>query len=200
MTTDKIKIYYDATECSEIRSDLLLAIDLMKETKIAIDCGCGAGADIEQLVALGFTVYGYDLEDESISRCKERFKNNSNVILSRDSFSTFNYPKASLVLADASLFFCPKNEFEYAWHKIYECLYVGGIFCGSFLGPYDTMAGSSCSSESFWPNNLVFHEEEVKSIFERYEICSFTEHKLSGKTAQGVPHDWHIFSVVARKY
>jgi len=199
MTTDKIKAYYDATKYSEVRSDLLLAIDLIKKTKIAIDCGCGAGSDIEQLVALGFTVYGYDLDDESISRCKERFRNNSNVILSRDSFSTFNYPKASLVLADASLFFCPKNEFEYAWHKIYECLYVGGIFCGSFLGPYDTMASSSCSAESFWPNSLVFHEEEVKSIFERYEICSFTEHKLSGKTTQGVPHDWHIFSVVARK-
>ena len=32
---------------SEIRSDLLQAIELTKEPKIAIDCGCGAGSDIE---------------------------------------------------------------------------------------------------------------------------------------------------------
>ncbi len=199
MATDQIKSYYDATTYSETRSDLLLAIELIKGTKIAIDCGCGAGSDIEQLVTLGFTVYGFDLEDESISRCQERFKNYKNVNLSRDSFTTFNYPKASLVLADASLFFCPKNEFDCVWHKIYECLFVGGIFCGSFLGPYDTMASPSYSKESFWPSSLIFREEEIKAIFENYEICNFTEHKLSGKTTQGVPHDWHIFSVVARK-
>lgn len=199
MITNQIKSYYDATTCSAIRSDLTRAIELINGPKIAIDCGCGAGANIEHLATLGFTVYGYDLEDESISRCKERFKNNKNVILSQDSFSTFNYPKASLILADASLFFCPKNEFDDVWHKIYESLFAGGIFCGSFLGPFDTMANPSYSKESFWPNSLVFREQEVKSIFENYEICSFTEHKLSGKTAQGVPHDWHIFSVVARK-
>jgi len=199
MTTDKVKSYYDATINSEIRSDLLQAIELIKEPKIAIDCGCGAGSDIEKLTTHGFTVYGYDLEEESVSRCKKRFKNNKNVFLSRDSFSTFNYPKASLVLADASLFFCPKNEFDYSWHKIYECLVIGGIFCGSFLGPNDTMASPNYLNKSLWPDILVFHEQEVKSIFENYEICSFTEHKLSGKTNLDELHDWHIFSVVARK-
>jgi len=199
MTTDEIKAYYDDTTNSEVRSDLLRSIKLIKEAKIAVDCGCGAGSNIEQLVTRGFTVYGYDIEEESISRCKERFKENSKVFLSRDSFSTFNYPRASLVLADASLFFCPKNEFADVWHKIYECLFAGGVFCGSFLGPDDTMASPSYSQEPFWANSLVFRQDEVKSLFENYEICSFNEHKLSGHTTQGVPHDWHIFSVVARK-
>jgi len=199
MITDQIKTYYESTQHSEIRSDLLQAIELIKEPKIAIDCGCGAGSDIEYLASLGFTVYGYDIEDESILRCKARFKNNSNVILSQDSFSTFNYPEASLVVADASLFFCPQNEFNDVWHKIHMCLFDGGIFCGSFLGPYDTMAKPSNSKNSLWSNSLVFNEKAVKSLFKNYEICHFTEHKLSGETTQGVPHDWHIFSVVARK-
>jgi len=199
MMSDQIKAYYETTTYSETRSDLLRAIDLVKEPKIAIDCGCGAGSDIEYLAKLGFTVYGYDVEEESITRCKARFKNNTNVVLSCDSFSTFNYPKASLVVADASLFFCPENEFDFVWHEIYECLFVGGIFCGSFLGPYDTMASASNSKESFWPDSLVFQESEARSLFKNYEVCSFTEHQLSGETAQGVPHDWHIFSVVAKK-
>ncbi len=60
---------------------------------------------------------------------------------SRSSFSSFRYPKASLVVADASLFFCPKSEFEGVWRSIFECLYPNGVFCGSFLGLQDTMAG-----------------------------------------------------------
>jgi len=199
MTTDQINTYYDDTKSTEIRSDLLRAIELVKEPKIAVDCGCGAGSDIEYLVTKGFTVYGYDIEVESITRCKERFKNNIKVIISQDSFSSFEYPGTSLILADASLFFCPESELDNALHKIYDSLFVGGVFCGSFLGPQDSMASTSYSRESFWPNSLVFNEKEVKSLFKDYEICSFTEHKLSGETAQGVPHDWHIFSVVARK-
>jgi len=200
MTIEQIKKYYDDTKSTEIRADLLRAIEYVKEPKIAIDCGCGAGSDIEYLAKIDFTVYGYDIEDESIIRCKERFKNNSKVIISRDSFSTFNYPRASLILADASLFFCPESEFEYVWHKIYESLFVGGIFCGSFLGPHDTMANPIDSKESFWPNSLVFNEKDVKLRFINYDIFSFTEHKISGKTTQGIPHDWHIFSVVAKKF
>ena len=50
------------------------------------------------------------------------------------------------------------------------------------------------------PNQeLVFNEKEVRRIFDNFEICRFTEHKTSGKTALGISHDWHIFSVVAKK-
>lgn len=203
MTTEQKKSYYDATAFSEIRPDLLLAIQLTDRPKIAIDCGCGAGANIAHLLERGFTVYGFDLEEESISRCKLRFSDNEHVILSQDSFSTFQYPKVSLVLADASLFFCPKKDFENVWQKIYECLNDGGIFCGSFLGAYDTMASSNCTEAQIWTGSLIFNEMEVKSVFmnsnNNFEICRFTEHRFSGKTVQGVPHDWHLFSVVARK-
>ncbi len=102
MTADQSKSYYDSTENSEIRSDLLRAVELIGGPKIAIDCGCGAGSNIDHLASSGFTVYGFDVEGEAISRCKKRLEKNSNVILSRNSFSTFSYPKASLVLADAS--------------------------------------------------------------------------------------------------
>lgn len=199
MTTDQIKTYYDSTESSEIRSDLLQAVELVKEPRIAIDCGCGAGADIEFLTKHDFTVYGFDIEYESIKRCKDRFRNNNKVILSRDSFNTFIYPRASLILADASLFFCPTAEFDAVWQKIYESLFVGGIFCGSFLGPNDTMTSSKYSKENFWSVNKVFSENDVKSLFTNYAIINFTEHNTSGKTVQGDSHNWHIFSVVAIK-
>ena len=81
MPSQEIKEYYDATEHREVRSDLTFAVNIVGDPKIAIDCGCGAGADIEYLLAKGFKVYGFDIEDESISRCRKRFNNNKGVIL-----------------------------------------------------------------------------------------------------------------------
>lgn len=199
MPSEEIKEYYDATKDREVRPDLTFAINIVGDPKIAIDCGCGAGADIKYLLENGFKVYGFDIEDESISKCKKRFKNNKDVNLSKAGFSSYKYPRSSLVVADASLFFCPKTEFDYVWSNIYECLYPYGIFCGSFLGPEDTMSGLKYGKSAFWPDILIFDEKEVRDIFKRYEICRFTEHKTSGKTPQGIPHDWHIFSVVAKK-
>lgn len=199
MRTVRMKNYFDATEQSEVRSDLSLALTLVGKPKIAVDCGCGSGSDIEYLASLGFTVHGFDLETEAIARCKKRFRNNDNVILSQDSFSSFEYPKASLVVADASLFFCPAPEFSTVWNKINDCLFTDGVFVGSFLGPNDTMANSKGSKSSFWENDLTFNESALRNLFKSYKIHNLTEHNLSGTTNSGHPHQWHIFSVVAQK-
>ena len=199
MTKQRIKEYYDTTKNRKIRPDLSLAISIVRVPKIAIDCGCGAGADIQHLLSLGFKVYAFDIEDESISRCQSRFKNHNDVILSKSEFKAYTYPKSSLVIADASLFFCPINDFEIVWNKIYQCLYPDGVFCGSFLGPEDTMAGADYNRLAFWPDTSVFEESQVRSLFDNYKICRFTEHKSTGISPLGVSQDWHIFSVVAKK-
>ena len=46
---------------------------------------------------------------------------------------------------------------------------------------------------------FILNENEVRELFRSYEIFLFTEHKTSGLTPLGIPHDWHIFSVVAKK-
>ena len=199
MATIDIQHYYDATENREIRSDLRFAVNLIGGRKIAVDCGCGAGADIGYLLGEGFTIYGFDLEDEAIARCEKRFGHSKNVNLSKDTFSSFEYPEASLVIADASLFFCPRSQFESVWEKIYQCLYPEGVFCGSFLGPEDAMASPDNDNQALWTDRLIFTEAEVKELFGGYEIVRFTEHKTSGFTPQGAAHNWHIFAVVAKK-
>jgi len=199
MPSDAINKYLSATENRQVRDDLLFAVGKVSEPKIAIDCGCGAGADIAFLISHGFAVHGFDVEEEAISRCKARFKSVSEVVLSKSTFSSFSYPKASLVVADASLFFCPRSEFKKEWAKIFECLYPDGVFCGSFLGTQDTMAGPKYSAADYWPDVSAFEEEQVKALFESFEILRFTTHKSSGLTPTGDQHDWHIFSVVAKK-
>ncbi|WP_299007368.1 trans-aconitate 2-methyltransferase [uncultured Shewanella sp.] len=199
MSSKEIAKYFDATECRQIRDDLVFALSIVSEPKIAIDCGCGAGADIAYLAENGFTVHGFDVLQESISRCESRFSGLDTVFLSQSSFIDFEYPPASLVVADASLFFCPSADFKAVWSKIYQCLLPGGVFCGSFLGKEDTMAIPGDNPSVFWQEVAVFDEYEVMALFNNFEVLHFNTHKSTGKTFQGVEHHWHVFQVVARK-
>ena len=199
MPSKEILEYFDSTANRETRDDLRFAVELVNGPKIAIDCGCGAGSDIAFLRTKGFLVHAFDIDSESIARCRERFSDDRKVMLSQDTFSTFDYPSASLILADASLFFCPEDEFDEVWRKITQSLLPGGIFVGSFLGQEDTMAGPNYKEDAFWSEVLVVSEEMVRYWLSSFKIESFTEHKTSGKTPDGEPHQWHVFSVVARK-
>ncbi|MCW8195403.1 class I SAM-dependent methyltransferase [Proteobacteria bacterium 005FR1] len=199
MTSKEILNYLDATKFRATRDDLKLGVELVDGPKIAIDCGCGAGSDIAFLRDKGFTVHAFDIEPEAVARCQKRFSGDEKVTLCQARFSTFDYPRASLVGADASLFFCPEREFDEVWKKITDAILPGGLFVGSFLGPEDTMAGPGYDKDAFWPEVLVADERRVRRWLERFEIVSFTEHKSSGVTVTGTRHDWHIFAVVARK-
>lgn len=155
---------------------------------MAIDCGCGAGTDIAFLRANGFSVHAFDIEAEAITRYQRRFIGDGKVTLSQDSFSTYHYPRASLIVADASLFFCPEDEFKVVWKKINKALLPGGVFVGSFLGPKDTMAGTGYDRDAFWPNVLVASEHKVKEWLRPFEVVSFTEHRKSGTETDGGYH------------
>jgi hypothetical protein len=61
------------------------------------------------------------------------------------------------------------------------------------------MAGPDYVADDYWPNVAVFDEHEIKSYFNAYDILRFNVHKSSGFTPTGEPHNWHIYSVVARK-
>ena len=206
MTTQEIKEYYDITADRQTRAELLQAVALVNERdasvnsapKIAIDCGCGAGADIAYLRNQGFVVHGFDLEAESIARCSARFTDDVDVHLSQASFNSFTYPAAVLITADARLFFCPVAEFDAVWAKITTALIPGGIFSGAFLGPKDTMASPDYDKQAYWPDVLTVTEAQLKPKFADFDIISWTEHDFLGQTAQGEPHHWHIFAVVAR--
>lgn len=199
MPSVAISRYFDATENRSIREDLIFAVDNVTGPKVAVDCGCGAGADIQYLASNGFTVHGFDVEEEAILRCKERFKEFQSVKLTVSAFGQYEFPKVSLVVADASFFFCPKTEFPEVWEKVYASLPRDGIFSGSFLGPGDMMAGSKYNPDDFWPEVAVFREDEVKKLFAKYKVLRFNEHRTSGTAPGGDLHNWHIYSVVAKK-
>lgn len=200
MTTNELESYYDATMDSPPRPELIQAVEKVSGPRIAIDCGCGAGSDIAYLRQQGFRVHAFDVEPTAIARCKDRFRDDSEVILQQASFSTFEFPPASLLVADASLFFCAENDFDPVWAKISSALLPDGIFVGSFLGPEDSMAQPDYDGAPYWPGVTVLDELRVRDLFLAFTILDFTEYRNSDNAgADGTGTKWHLFSVVAKK-
>ncbi len=70
--------------------------------KIATDCGCGTGSDIEYLEQQGYQVHGFDINPDSVSICRDRFGAKSLVEITESSFESFDYPKSGVVIANSS--------------------------------------------------------------------------------------------------
>ncbi|MBF4242838.1 class I SAM-dependent methyltransferase, partial [Vibrio anguillarum] len=45
--------------------------------KVATDCGCGTGSDIQYLEQQGFRVHGFDINPDSVAICRDRFGSRS---------------------------------------------------------------------------------------------------------------------------
>lgn len=162
-------------------------------SKVAIDCGCGVGSDMEFLSQHGYRVYGFDINSDSIEICEERFADNPLVDVTNASFEQFQYPKAGIVLANSSLFFADPSQFESVWHKIVACIEIGGVFAGDFMGVKDTWATHYRSPTS------SFTESEVRDLFFSFEVLRFHERDEMATTALGRMKHWHTYSVVAVK-
>jgi hypothetical protein len=75
-------------------------------------------------------------------------------------------------------------------HPFSHSLKSGGRFAGQFFGVNDS-----------WANNpeMTFHtEEQVRALFDGFEVESFHEQDEDGSSLNGPKH-WHIFTVIARK-
>ncbi len=161
--------------------------------KVAIDCGCGTGSDIAYLLEQGFQVYGFDVREDPLDVCRQRFAEYSQLSLSQTSFAEFEYFPASLIIANSSLFFCPQPVFANVWKKIVTALPVGGVFSGDLLGVNDSWIKSPDHDVS------AFTQSEVDELFDGFDIIYRHEHDEPGQTALGRSKHWHMYSFIARK-
>ena len=161
--------------------------------KVATDCGCGTGSDIEWLEQQGFQVYGFDINPDSVAICRERFGSKSLVDIAESSFESFDYAKSGIVIANSSLFFADPDQFEVTWSNIKSSIAVGGVFAGDFMGFKDSWANKYRS-----PSTPLL-ESEVKALFSDFEIVRFFERDEEAKTLLGRIKHWHTYSVIAVK-
>ncbi|MBU2864744.1 class I SAM-dependent methyltransferase [Reinekea forsetii] len=166
---------------------------LENQAGLAIDCGCGTGADAYFLANQGLEVIAFDYMEESIELCRERFADTPNVKLTQSSFETFSFPSSDLVVANASLFFADPMNFDQTWQKIENCLLPGGVFSGDFMGPNDSWADGKFAL------TCPLTKAEVLALFKQFEVLEFSERDETGQTVAGIQKHWHTYSVIAKK-
>lgn len=159
----------------------------------AVELGCGAGRDTVYLIRNGWNVLAIDRENVE-SRIVEKLSKEElkKLKFSRQKFENIELEKNNLVVANFSLPFCNKVNFEDLWNKINNSLLEDGYFVGNFFGVNDEWKKTK--------EEMTFlTKEQVIELFKDFEIIEFKEVEKDDFTGMGKIKHWHIFNVIARK-
>lgn len=189
--------YYQKMQGRAPRQVLLDVLDMIekdapKDSRNAIDLGCGAGIETVMLLERGWDVLAIDSDPGGIKRLMEKVSEANRVRLQTQlaKFEGVSLRATDLIHASLSLPFCPPDHFPPLWDKIVEAIQPGGWFAGHFFGVRDSWANEP---------DMTFHtEDQVRALFEDFEIESFREIDEDGTATNGPKH-WHVFTVIARK-
>jgi len=158
----------------------------------AIDLGCGDGTESIVLLEGGWNVLAIDGEPAAIRRLMEKVPPQGKARLQTQvaKFKDVVLAPADLIHASLSIPFCEPENFPGLWDKIAAAINPGGRFAGQFFGPRDSWAANT--------DMTFLSEDQVRALFESFEIESFQELDEDGQAASGPKH-WHLFTVIARK-
>lgn len=185
--------YYEKTKNSNIPENLRMFMNMKVEPGICIDLGCGAGRDSIFLIKNGWKVIAIDKEDteKMIRSSLQEEEQNYLEFIKQDFENNIILQSCNLLVANSSLSFCNRKNFDDLWKKIVDSISKDGYFVGNFFGINDSWANR--------PNMVFFTKEEVIKLFSSFEIINFKEVAKNGKTALGVEKHWHVFNVIAKK-
>lgn len=159
--------------------------------RMAVDLGCGSGADALALLARGWAVTAVDSDEAGLDLLRAGVPESSagRVTIACGGFAAVALPPADLVHAGFSLPFCAPGDFAAVWAGIGEALRPGGVFAGQLFGPRDSWAGSP---------RMSFHcAEEIRRLLAGTEVLHLGESEWDGEAVSGAKH-WHVFDVMFR--
>ena len=188
-----VEKYYDNTANLMPSYTVKKFIKLNVKPENAVELGCGAGRDTVYLIKNGWNVLAIDRENVE-SRIVEKLskKELKKLKFSRQKFENIKLEKNNLVVANFSLPFCNKVNFEDLWNKINNSLLENGYFVGNFFGVNDEWKKTK--------KEMTFlTKEQVIELFKDFEIIEFKEVEKDDFTGMGKIKHWHIFNVIARK-
>ena len=186
--------YYRITANDPPTKILVEGLSYLKNKGEALELGAGTPKDAKFLIANGFAVTAVDKEDQAKSLF-EKIGSDKKLDFVQSSFEEFNYPDSyyDLVSAQRALpFLKNKKLLVRCFNDIKRTLKTGGLFVGHFFGPHDTWCREN--------KEMAFVDRsEIEKLLEGLEIIKLSETEEDSSTANGTPHHWHVFGVIARK-
>lgn len=156
----------------------------------AVELGCGVGAGVLWLLDRGFHVVAVDRDQRALDIVQRRLPEGARCRVVLADLADYSPPPAEVVVAGFSLFFLPRAEFQGFWARLRASLRPGGLFAGQLLGVDDDWRRRGYT---------VHTADEVRDLFEGFEILDSEEANRPGKTTLREEKHWHVFHVVARR-
>lgn len=160
---------------------------------IALDLGCGAGAEAEYLAENGFMVDAIDKSETMAKSARERCAGLTVDVIQGD-FTDFGLRPAyySLAVAINSLPFVAKEKIRPLLESVQASIKPGGAVLFSFFGPEHAWAKER-PDMNFWT------ADEAKAFWQGWEIVSLVERKGMMPLSSGAEIMQHRLWLVARK-
>jgi SAM-dependent methyltransferase len=160
--------------------------------RMAVDLGCGDGADALALLERGWSVLAIDIEQAGLALLRARIPATcaERIRLVCASFADVALPPAHLVHAGFSLPFCPPPQFPGVWEQIRRALAPDGVFAGQLFGIHDSWAGD--------PGMTFQDRSEVTRLLDGLEILELYETERDGEAYSGPKH-WHTYDILVRR-
>jgi SAM-dependent methyltransferase len=159
---------------------------------VAVDLGCGSGADALELLRRGWTVHGVDADPSGLEMLAQAAPSSvcERLHLHHSAYESFTLPECDLVWAGYSLPFCPPRRWPELWSAIKDALRPGGRFAGDFFGPKHAFAADG--------DVLLFSEEDLRAQLTGMLVEAFDIEDGVRPSGNQITR-WHAFGVAALK-
>lgn len=159
---------------------------------VAVDLGCGAGADSLELLRRGWVVHAVDASADSLDLLKAAADAESigQLHAHPQAYESFDIPACDLIWAGYSLPFCPPQAWPALWLRAVRALRPGGRIAGDLFGTRHAFGSDG--------DVLLFTEADARALLVGLEVEAFDiedGHRPSG----GQITRWHAFGFAACK-
>ncbi|TGE11894.1 class I SAM-dependent methyltransferase [Hymenobacter elongatus] len=164
---------------------------------LALDLGCGVGADTLELLNRSWNVVAVDSDPEALATLLTQMPAHhmsrlTTRLLAFEELSAARMATFDLVNASFSLPYCPPADFNGFWANVGQLIRRNGRFCGHFFGLSHTARAEF--------NTTLHSLVDIYALLAGFEVEMLNGVEKDQPQPDGSMKHSHIISVVARKY
>jgi len=181
--------YFEAQKGREVYDQVTRAVIASKDRSRALDLGSGNFIESNYLADYFDEVYAVDNFVDVT-----KYPKKDNVIFTKKPFIDIAFPQNTfdLIIAQYSLPFYGKKDFDKFFKNIISWLKPNGIIAGQFFGKMDGWSASK--------SKLIFHNKtQALNLLKSLDVIEFIEVDEESITELGILKHWHRFDFIARK-